>query len=130
VQNSYLSGRAGRKEYWLTVVTVVVVSIGLRLMHVNAGALEGVLAIAQVRRLHDFNRSGWWAALGHGVPAAAAVSVLAVGGHTQAAHALALGAALVLGLIFMVWVGSIPGDAEDNRFGARLLWRTQAAPAG
>lgn len=75
------SGRARRREYWLTYLGLCVVSFGftiLQVLSVQSAVLAifvNVLSILWslfvfipslallVRRLHDINRSGWWVLL-------------------------------------------------------------------
>lgn len=102
------SGRSRRKEYWLFVLFVIVVSlvlsgidaaIGTYSTSAGTGLLSGIFSLAVLvpsiavllRRLHDIDRSGWWALL---------LLVPLVGG-------------LIL-LIFALF-DSTPGE---NRFGA------------
>lgn len=75
------SGRSRRKEYWFFVLFNILISIGLSFVDgmlgtVNAetgtGILGGIYSLAVlipsiavlVRRLHDTDRSGWWALIG------------------------------------------------------------------
>lgn len=73
------SGRSRRKEYWLFVLLVFVVSLILSAIDAaigtsssaGTGLLSGIFSLAVlipslavlVRRLHDTDRSGWWALL-------------------------------------------------------------------
>lgn len=69
------SGRARRKEYWLFVLFNIIIGLALGFIELLAGG-PGVLAslyglavlipgsAVLVRRLHDTNRSGWWAFIG------------------------------------------------------------------
>lgn len=61
------TGRASRSEYWWFVLFFVLVSTVLNIIN-PSGTLSGVFSIAlllpiiaaEVRRLHDTNRSGWF----------------------------------------------------------------------
>lgn len=65
-------GRASRSEYWWFILFVAIASvigeIAEGAMGSDGAAINGVIAIAtfmpslsaQVRRIHDTNRSGWW----------------------------------------------------------------------
>jgi uncharacterized membrane protein YhaH (DUF805 family) len=70
------SGRARRREYWMFALVSVLVVIALVFVDVaghlrlgDAGLLSGLYLLAiivpsiavVVRRLHDTDRSGWWA---------------------------------------------------------------------
>lgn len=78
-------GRAGRKEYWMFVLSYVIVMFALGIVEGMLGAVFGrgmftfLISVIQflvmlavlvpsiavaVRRLHDTSRSGWWALLG------------------------------------------------------------------
>lgn len=75
------TGRARRKEYWMftlfNVIAVIILSIldgilGLVSYETGLGILSGLYSLAVllpslavlVRRLHDTDRSGWWALIG------------------------------------------------------------------
>ncbi|KEO52725.1 DUF805 domain-containing protein [Thioclava pacifica] len=65
-------GRASRSEYWWFILFVAIASVigefAEGAMGSDGAAINGVIAIAtfmpsisaQVRRIHDTNRSGWW----------------------------------------------------------------------
>lgn len=61
------SGRASRSEYWWFVLAVFLVSVALNIIN-PSGTLGGLFSLAillpliaaEVRRLHDTNRSGWF----------------------------------------------------------------------
>jgi uncharacterized membrane protein YhaH (DUF805 family) len=65
--NKYInfSGRASRSEYWWFILFVFVASLVASMI---SPALQKIVAIAaflpclsaEVRRLHDINRNGWW----------------------------------------------------------------------
>jgi uncharacterized membrane protein YhaH (DUF805 family) len=66
-------GRAGRREYWyfvlfhilayilLSIIAGIIGKIGASLLSLYAVAVFLPWLAATVRRLHDTNRSGWWA---------------------------------------------------------------------
>ncbi|QPB83175.1 DUF805 domain-containing protein [Pseudoalteromonas rubra] len=73
-------GRARRKEYWVFILSSILVSVVLGLVDITLGLyseeaglglLSGLYALAiiipsialSVRRLHDTGRSGWWVLL-------------------------------------------------------------------
>jgi uncharacterized membrane protein YhaH (DUF805 family) len=79
-QYATFNGRARRKEYWFFVLFNVLALIGLTTLDVlvgtfsveaEIGLFSGLYALAMVipglavlvRRLHDTDRSGWWALL-------------------------------------------------------------------
>lgn len=65
------TGRARRMEFWMFALVNVLISIGLSIIGWLVGFpyLDGIYGLAvlvpgiavTVRRLHDTNRSGWWA---------------------------------------------------------------------
>jgi uncharacterized membrane protein YhaH (DUF805 family) len=108
-----LRGRANRKEYWLYVG--VLAAVGMLAAQVApvlslAGAL--VLVYAQIRRLHDFGRTGWWAV---------ACLLLQVPLAFVLYYSLGEEAALLIGnapvLAPIAWIGAVPGHPHENRFG-------------
>jgi uncharacterized membrane protein YhaH (DUF805 family) len=104
IQNKYadFSGRAGRKEYWMFFLVNLVIScvLGAVLGVIHLGALSFLYSLAVlcpgiavgVRRLHDTDRSGWWALL-------ALIPFIGP-----------------LGLIVLL---ALEGTAGDNKFGPR-----------
>ena len=71
------SGRSRRKEYWIFVLCVVVISFVLNIIDdligaydrsAGVGLLSTIFSLAvlipsiavSVRRLHDIDRTGWW----------------------------------------------------------------------
>ena len=94
-------GRARRKEYWMFALFSAIITVVLAVVDGVIGWgpwLCGVYTLAMIlpnvavtiRRLHDTNRSGWWALIS-GVPA-------------------------VGGIILLVLM-CLEGDLVDNRFG-------------
>lgn len=62
------SGRASRSEYWWFILFVVILEMvaayfGQTIYYIVALALFLPTLAALVRRLHDTDRSGWWALL-------------------------------------------------------------------
>lgn len=75
-------------------------------------ALLPLLLLILAARLHDFGRSGWWAA---SLPAS--WLTVACVGHAPLLAVLANVAAFLFTLVFIFIVGLWPGDADANRFG-------------
>jgi uncharacterized membrane protein YhaH (DUF805 family) len=135
---SDFTGRARRKEFWLFMLLMFVVSLiataiesvlGMNGMILGTyGPLTLILAIAlltpqlsvSVRRLHDTNRSGWWVLLGF-VP----VATMLLSGITGIGvlNLLAL-AALVL-LYFFI----LEGTKGPNQYGPDPKEGERAAPS-
>ncbi len=64
-----INGRASRSEYWWFVLSYVILVIIASFISQNLATLVLLvylcpLITAQVRRLHDGDRSGWWVLLG------------------------------------------------------------------
>jgi uncharacterized membrane protein YhaH (DUF805 family) len=72
-----------------------------------------LLAGVQVRRLHDCDRSGWWALAAALVPSVPALVAYFATRSEEAA--LAAGSIVEFGAI--LWIGAAPGTFGDNRFG-------------
>jgi uncharacterized membrane protein YhaH (DUF805 family) len=71
-QYSSAAGRSSRSEFWWFFLAALVISLLLdgldsalkvRIFHYGGLGLFLPLICAQVRRLHDINRSGWWVLL-------------------------------------------------------------------
>ena len=115
-----LNGRISRQEYWLGYLGIFVITLILRRRH-EAAILHGesgvVLLLAvlvmilmwpmttvYVKRLHDFNVSGWWLL----IPTAVA-AITGIAG-TDPSN--------LIFSAFIVVTGLIPGSRGSNRFGA------------
>ena len=131
------TGRARRAEYWwfilfgaiLALIAYIVDSLlGLHSARGGTGVVGGLVSLAlfvpqlavSVRRLHDIDRSGWWAGglLIVAVPfgflgGMAAVSGSIVVGAIMALLALAV---LIYSIVLLVWFCQ-RGTAGPNRFG-------------
>lgn len=108
--------RINRKTYWIATVAVFAVVIGLSFVGVQR-AVASVTTIIFARlfasRLHDFGRSGWWQLILYGLQ----ISIgLALAIPAQSAD-VALGAVVLIQLLFTIVLGVIPGNRADNRFG-------------
>ena len=93
------NGRASRAEYWWFALAIVLGSLILSGISdilgliFNLGILIPSLA-AGARRLHDTGRSGWWQL----------ISLIPV-----------------LGLIVLIVLLALEGNAEDNEYGAKPI---------
>ncbi|RAK51550.1 DUF805 domain-containing protein [Phenylobacterium deserti] len=108
----YLQGRAGRREYWIMVALIIV--LGVLFSQIGGAAIGGAMALMlmMIRRLHDFGRTGWWAALVIFGPLVLMLALMTVTGLEMAA-----GLATLTELVGVAWIGAVPGDAQENRFG-------------
>jgi uncharacterized membrane protein YhaH (DUF805 family) len=121
----WLAGRARRREYWLWVVPLLVLQMGLGAFGAVAmGFIFGwAMLLVWIRRLHDLGHSGWWAPVinvfvnvGFGVLSIAFGDIGTL-----------LGFLLFLGVI--VTLGSIPGERGTNEFGPSPNGQTEADAA-
>ena len=133
------NGRIGRKDFWIGFLILFVAGFVLGLIPVLGVLISIALIYPQVclyaKRLHDFGKSGWLAA----VPYAAAAIFLVVTFLTVGVSALAAGGgadfgagaagglwlvgllAIIVGLgslAFLRWVGLSRSDPGTNRYGA------------
>lgn len=154
------SGRASRSEFWWAILGYVIVSVVLSwLGEMSRNGLDWLSSLwslatflpmlaVLVRRLHDSNRSGWWAALPSGLSFAGLFLVLigaaqfifglgsAFGMHTGSsdwARTIGIGALIWILLAVLCWVASliswiIFATASSNPAGARF--DDDAQPAG
>ena len=101
------SGRARRMEYWMFFLVYALITLVLGVLEgvFNiVGTLTAVCALAHllpslavtVRRLHDTNRNGWWAALAL-VP--------------------------VVGPLVLLYFAVLPGDLQPNNYGPNPKFR-------
>lgn len=107
-------GRAGRSEYWWFMLFAVLLYAGAIAVDLLVGVVEGfnVLTIAvflvlvipvlsaTVRRLHDTGRSGWWYFISY-IP--------------------------VIGLIWLLVLLILDGEATDNQYGPSPRWDASGA---
>jgi uncharacterized membrane protein YhaH (DUF805 family) len=102
---SLLRGSANRREYWLF-------SAGLPPVGEAAGAV--VVTYAQIRRLHDLGRTGWWVVLILAAQTAAAVGLFAAG--LSESTILLVGTPLTV-LAPILALGMLPGQPHEKRYG-------------
>jgi len=124
------SGRAGRRQYWLTLMVLIGISFGLS----GLGMIPGGQIIAMplslpanvaqwalvARRLHDLGRSGWWQVPAMALGMAAVLQVVSMGQSGIEARpdiAAAMLGAMFLSMAFVVVIGLVRGDPDQNRWG-------------
>ena len=140
------NGRIGQKDFWIGFAILFVAGFILGLIPVIGQIAQLAMIYCWVclysKRLHDFGKTGWLAAVPFGIWAIAGVlAVMAVIGGSAAAigaagsgvgEAAAAGGmmaalggmALVMMLAFLVWigftlwVGLTKGDPASNQYGA------------
>jgi uncharacterized membrane protein YhaH (DUF805 family) len=110
----FLRGRASRREYWVMVAIVLLLSLTASYI-VPAVQTGGVVAItfAQIRRLHDLGRTGWWIAAMVGLQLLLAGAAIVLELPDESLE-LAIG---LLTLLPIVLLGALPGQPMENRFG-------------
>jgi uncharacterized membrane protein YhaH (DUF805 family) len=122
------SGRLGRGKFWLIslINLVLLVLVMAPVMGVGTTTTFTILALgaavilpsalsAGVRRLHDRNRSGWWALAFYGTP----VVIAAIGARSGHPNLLGLFSlvCVVLQIWGLIWLGILRGTVGPNRFG-------------
>ena len=138
------NGRIGQKDFWISILIMIVAGIVLGVIF-GMIPLLGMLAqlalmyvgvCVTAKRLHDFGKTGWLAAIPYGISAvvillgARATGALAFGATTGSAAAVGSGLAFAgmmatIGLLgwlvclaFLLWVGLTKGDPAPNQYGA------------
>lgn len=128
-------GRIGRRDFWIGFVLIFVASMVLSIIPV-IGQIAGLLLIwpqicIHAKRLHDMGRSAWLMLVPFAVSLVCAIlammtggmAMMASGGDGPAAWAgagmamLFLGLAVLVGLVFLLWVGLTPTQPGENRYG-------------
>lgn len=94
------NGRIARRQFWMVMLYSALIGTVLDIIPVLGCAYAIALAIPGVcmfiRRLHDFDVSGWW------VIALAVIALLIP----------------ILGFLFVLLVFALPGDKKANTYGA------------
>ena len=124
------SGRASRREFWLFLLFVTILTVAAHSVDEPDGRNAAVamnMGIAElsvtlllllpsitvgVRRLHDTGRSGWWMMLVYLPWLATLVS------QADPALTLASAGALLVGGIAWIVLLLLPGETGENAFGA------------
>jgi uncharacterized membrane protein YhaH (DUF805 family) len=134
------NGRIGQKDFWIGFAILFVAGLVLGMIPV-LGMLIGLALIypnicLYSKRLHDFGKTGWLAALPYvvlliagviaGISGGAAM-VGAMSGNAAGAGAAAAGLGMSMGILalaglvglgFLLWVGLTKGDPAPNQYGA------------
>lgn len=103
--------RSGRREYWVYVALLFAIGLALDAPPGIRIGLGIIMLLVQVRRVHDFGRSAWLAVAACVAPLVALPAYFVAG-----EDAVAL-LALPIEIVGMIWIGVIPGDTLENRFG-------------
>ena len=135
------NGRIGRQSFWIGVAILFVAGMVLNFIPIigqlAALALTYCWVCVYSKRLHDFGKTGWLAAVPFVLVLLFAIlGMMSVGGMAamgafsgseDAMAGAAMGgmgvmalASMLIGLLalaFLLWVGLTPGDAGPNRYG-------------
>jgi uncharacterized membrane protein YhaH (DUF805 family) len=109
----WLAGRAGRREYWVDIGLLFLLSFLLsRAAPAVSAGFTVVLMSVQIRRIHDLGRTAWWAVAATIAPVVAMFAAWPVMGLEDATLA-----GVVVELVLIVAIGAWPGEVGENRFG-------------
>ena len=141
-QSLFLSanGRIGQKDFWIAWLILFVAGIVLGMIPFLGFIISLALIYPNVcifsKRLHDFGKTGWLAAVPYGILLVAGVIAGVTGGAAMfgamsgnAAGASAAMAGLGMSMLvfvlaglacigFLLWVGLTKGDPAPNQYGA------------
>jgi uncharacterized membrane protein YhaH (DUF805 family) len=112
---NFFKGRLNRALYWSVFSLLFLLVLVMRFVFGLQATLSlaGLICIA-IPRLHDIGRTGWLVAIPMGLELAMGWLVPGTPDHAQL---LALNAVSLLVLSSVVWLGSVRGQPETNRFG-------------
>jgi uncharacterized membrane protein YhaH (DUF805 family) len=136
----FFTGRSNRQEYWISVALLIAFALVLNFFNMQAAgaAITIMWIVTWMRRLHDVNLSGWWAALPIALLFGLVGGVIVFGGNDVVKLLRALEAGdetalngptanlfllmALLGLViqfgFTIWLGIKRGTQGSNKFGA------------
>jgi uncharacterized membrane protein YhaH (DUF805 family) len=133
------SGRLGRAKFWLiSLVNLhLMILVMAPVMGTGSTTTFAILALgaavvlpsavsAGVRRLHDRDRTGWWALAFYGTPIVIA-TIGARSGHPNLLGLFSL-ICVMLQVWGLVWLGILRGTVGPNRFGADPLQSLSPGP--
>lgn len=109
----FLKGRGNRKEYWAAIGVMFGLGVVIGFFGGSVGsAFSAPSLLFMVRRLHDIGKSGWWAlaiTFGPIVPMLALMPF--------APMTVLIPLVVLLSLVWTIWLGAIPGEPHENRWG-------------
>lgn len=111
--HAHWKGRGGRREYWTAMGVMFAVGLAIGLFGGRVGvAMLAPSLLFMIRRLHDIGKTGWWAlAISFG-PIVPMLALLPFAPMT-----VLLPMVMLLSLVWTIWLGAIPGDPHENRWG-------------
>jgi len=108
--------RINRVTYWAGLGLILAIYVALNFLSSKQVAVsEGVLMFLCIPRLHDIGKSGWWVGGVFFLEIAVVVISLSILPLKTALIPLGIFTFIVAGLL--VWLGTIPGQPDANRFG-------------
>ena len=111
-----LSGRMNRALYWAMLGVVVVLYAALNLVSSKQVIVsEVVLAFLCVPRLHDIGKSGWFVLIG--IVLELGALLIGFSFFSLDGAMVVMGIAVVAIAALLVWLGTVPGDPNPNRWG-------------
>lgn len=111
-----LKGRINRATYWVIVgVAIAAALISAIVFKRPMLAAQAVLLMAAMLRLHDLGRTGWWAGAFYIAEMALIFGGILVIPPQVYQNVLGLIVLVLAGLL--IWLGALPGEAAENRFG-------------
>ena len=121
-------GRSNRATYWASLALLVLISAVVAISfktppHVG----EFILIIIAVPRLHDIGKSAWFVLWPVGLEILSIAAALVT--LSSAAILEAMGFVTLIIASLIIWLGCIPGQNFNNRFGeppASGVWRRRS----
>ena len=111
-----LKGRMNRALYLLTLSLVILLYLTLNFVSSKHGSIsEGVLIFLCIPRLHDIGKSGWFVLIGIFIEVIGLVVGFSFFSLEGAKAVEGLAVIIIIGLL--IWLGTIPGDPNPNRWG-------------
>ena len=108
-------GRINRASYLVVLGFVLVLFAVLTVFQKRGSFAEVVLIMLTVPRLHDIGKSGWWA--GGFLLAEITIVAISIVFLPLEAISIPLGFFIILVFGLMIWLGTIPGQPEANKYG-------------
>ncbi len=109
-------GRTNRATYWTAIAVIAALMIAATLWAGKPPQVgEIVLIFVGVPRLHDIGKSGWLVLWPLGLELVGGIGAIIFLPRETALQVVGLVMLIIAGL--MIWLGCIPGQGSENRFG-------------